>query len=145
MKQCSKCGLMLPVSEYQLRSVEKGTYRNICRECRHQYDAAYYQRNAEKYKEYRRRNQPRYRNARRQRLLEYLQTKCCVDCGENDPLVLELDHVHGLKKFNIGDKGATYAWERILQELEKCEVRCANCHRRKTARDFKWWKGNFGA
>jgi hypothetical protein len=38
-----------------------------------------------------------------------------------------------------------YGWNRILAEIAKCQVRCANCHRRKTARDFKWFKTDFGA
>jgi hypothetical protein len=38
-----------------------------------------------------------------------------------------------------------YCWARILEELQKCDVRCANCHRRKTARDFKWFKSDSGA
>ena len=145
MRKCSKCGLMLPVSDFQIRDREKGTYRNRCLECRREYDRAYYKRNADKYKQYRRSNQPRYRAKRRYLLMEYLSTKRCVDCGIADPVVLELDHVRGDKEFNIADKVFMYAWSRVLREIEKCEVRCANCHRRKTARDFKWFKGDFGA
>jgi len=60
-------------------------------------------------------------------------------------VVLELDHVYGEKEFNIGSMVSMFSWTRILKELEKCVVRCANCHRRKTARDFKWFRGDFGA
>ena len=74
-----------------------------------------------------------------------MSKKQCIDCGESDPIVLELDHVHGEKYRNVGDMMSGYGWKRILAEISKCEVRCANCHRRKTARDFKWFRGNFGA
>jgi hypothetical protein len=37
------------------------------------------------------------------------------------------------------------AWNRVSAEIDKCEVRCANCHRRKTVKQFKWFKENFGA
>jgi hypothetical protein len=73
-------------------------------------------------------------------IYEYLLTHPCVDCGENDPVVLEFDHVTGEKKYNIADvirSGRT--WQAITKEIEKCEVRCANCHRRATARR----KGNW--
>ncbi len=57
----------------------------------------------------------------------------CVDCGEVDPAVLEFDHV-GPKRFAISD---AVGGERALAELEaevaRCEVRCANCHRLRTA------------
>lgn len=145
MRQCSKCGLTLPLSEYQVRSADKGTYRGVCRECRRVYNSSYYRANAEKYKQCRKENQPRYRQQRRELLQEYLRNRECIDCGERDPMVLEFDHVRGEKFGNIGTMLSRYCWARIVRELEKCEVRCANCHRRKTARDFKWFKGNFGA
>ncbi|HKU66195.1 MAG TPA: hypothetical protein VJP85_00305 [Candidatus Baltobacteraceae bacterium] len=145
MKKCSGCGLVLPLSEYQVRSKEKGTYRNFCRECRRQYNASYYEQHAEKYKACRSANQPRYQQRRRELLVEYLRRHPCVDCGESDPVVLELDHVTGVKQANIGDMMSGNGWKRILSEISKCVVRCANCHRRKTARDFKWFRGNFGA
>lgn len=54
----------------------------------------------------------------------------CVDCGEDNPLVLEFDHVRGEKKSNVSDMGnQSYSLKTIQKEIDKCEVRCANCHR----------------
>lgn len=64
-------------------------------------------------------------------VLSYLAAHPCVDCGEDDPVVLEFDHVQTDKVASISDlvhKG--YKLELIVAEIEKCEVRCANCHRR---------------
>jgi ribosomal protein S27E len=57
----------------------------------------------------------------------------CVDCGERDPLVLEFDHVD-LKRAAV----TRLAWygcslATIDAEIAKCQIRCANCHRRITA------------
>lgn len=57
----------------------------------------------------------------------------CVDCGESDPIVLEFDHVRGTKVKNVADMvNNSYSIEAIKNEIRKCDVRCANCHRRKT-------------
>lgn len=72
------------------------------------------------------------RAAIRQHILQHLSENPCVDCGEDDPIVLEFDHVRG-KSFNICDAGwklTTIA--KLKAEIAKCEIRCANCHRRKT-------------
>ena len=57
----------------------------------------------------------------------------CADCGERDPVVLEFDHLRD-KTFDIGSKLIHKAWPAVLAEIAKCEVVCANCHRRRTAR-----------
>jgi hypothetical protein len=68
------------------------------------------------------------------KLYDYLTQHPCVDCGEGDPIVLEFDHVRGKKLYNVSAMGVrVLSWTTILKEIEKCEVRCANCHRRKTA------------
>ena len=56
-----------------------------------------------------------------------------MDCGQNDPVVLEFDHLRD-KRFNVGSGLPYRNWESILAEIQKCEVVCANCHRRRTSR-----------
>ena len=54
----------------------------------------------------------------------------CVDCGESKTIVLEVDHVRGVKKNNVSDMvNQSYSFKTIQKEIDKCEVRCANCHR----------------
>lgn len=63
------------------------------------------------------------------------ETHPCVDCGEPDPIVLEFDHVRFPKEFEIADAiPRGISWARIELEIAKCEMRCANCHRRVTYR-----------
>jgi hypothetical protein len=66
-------------------------------------------------------------------LFEYFREHPCADCSEDDPVVLEFDPL-GDKAFNIGQSLPYRAWASILAEIAKCEVVCANCHRRRTAR-----------
>jgi 5-methylcytosine-specific restriction endonuclease McrA len=71
--------------------------------------------------------------ARTRYLLEYFRAHPCSDCGETDPLVLEFDHLRD-KRFEVTNQFASRNWQEILDEIAKCEVVCANCHRRRTAR-----------
>jgi hypothetical protein len=53
----------------------------------------------------------------------------CTDCQIAYPYyVMDFDHVRGPKCFNPG-KAASYSWTALIEELDKCEVVCANCHR----------------
>jgi hypothetical protein len=67
-------------------------------------------------------------------IYDVLRRAACVDCGESDPLVLEFDHVD-LKRAPV----TRLAWDgcslaTIDAEIGRCEIRCANCHRRMTAK-----------
>ena len=54
----------------------------------------------------------------------------CVDCGEGNPIVLEFDYVRGDKKMCVSDmRNQSYSIKTIQEEIDKCEIRCANCHR----------------
>lgn len=66
------------------------------------------------------------------RYCEYLLEHPCMDCGEDDIVVLESDHVRGIKKWNVSRMiKAGYPWSSVLVELEKCEIVCRNCHVRR--------------
>ena len=64
---------------------------------------------------------------------EIKMTSGCVDCGESNYVVLDFDHVIGDKFKNIsGMVHQSYSIESIQKEIDKCEVRCSNCHRKVT-------------
>ena len=86
--------------------------------------------------------QKKHRIKVRGKLFEYISKKKCVDCGEKDPIVLEFDHTNRSKKFKQVSQmlSGHYSWESVLTEIGKCDIRCANCHRRKTYSQF----GHFG-
>lgn len=54
----------------------------------------------------------------------------CADCGYNlHPAALEFDHRPGtIKLFNVGEKMGVYSRKKLWEEIEKCDVVCANCH-----------------
>ena len=85
--------------------------------------------------------QKRHRIKVRSRMFEFLSARSCVDCGERDPIVLEFDHRDPKNKFKVIAKmlSGHYSWESVRKEIEKCEVRCANCHRRKTYIQLEYW------
>ncbi|KKL03712.1 hypothetical protein LCGC14_2623380 [marine sediment metagenome] len=64
-------------------------------------------------------------------MLWYKMTHPCRDCGEGDPRVLDFDHVHGNKSFQLQEAKQKPLTE-ILMEIQKCDVVCANCHRLRT-------------
>lgn len=100
------------------------------------YARKHYLANREAYNERARAWEAKRKHENKLRVWKYLHEHPCVDCGESDPVVLEFDHVRGIKEDNVGSlMRKTTSWPRILSEIQKCDVRCANCHRRKTARE----------
>lgn len=78
-----------------------------------------------------------------EKLYNYLEQHPCVDCGESDPVVLEFDHVRGEKSYNVTTLGwRLCSWNSLMREIDKCDVRCANCHRRKTAERMNSFRHN---
>jgi hypothetical protein len=76
----------------------------------------------------------------------YLNAHPCVVCGEKDIVVLEFNHKNPSEKYrNIAQLTSSCRWEKILPEIEKCEVVCANCHKRITAKQRGWWKAKGAA
>jgi len=78
--------------------------------------------------------------ASKYRFLDSVKVTCgCTDCGYDEiAAVLEFDHLPGTVK--VGDIGSlvrSASWQRLIEETEKCEVVCANCHRVRTVTRHK--------
>jgi hypothetical protein len=132
MRRCARCGEDKPVSEFGWKNKERTRLHSYCKPCVRANSKAHYAANKTRYLAKARRRDRRERTYRTYLLVEYFKSHPCVDCGETDPLVLEFDH-RGGKEFSIGHDIAWRPWAEVVNEIEKCDVRCANCHRRKTA------------
>lgn len=74
----------------------------------------------------------RERVARNAEAIRQAKSAPCLDCGGEFPLeCMDLDHVRGEKLFNLSKAGPRNH-EAVLQEIAKCDVVCANCHRIRT-------------
>ena len=140
MKYCNICEQEKPLEEFSWKNKTKGTKTSRCKECQRAYAKAHYSENKEYYVEKSRRLNNKYRLINRQYVWDYLKSNPCVDCGENDPVVLEFDHKRA-KKGNV----SVMIWQTTLpaikKEIEKCEVVCSNCHKRRTAKQFDFYGG----
>ena len=136
-KVCTKCAILKNLAEFSARKARKDGRASWCRDC---YKANWEKRYYENHEHYRNshntsRNNIREQNARK--VFEYLTQNPCITCGESDPIVLEFDHREGTEKIeSISNLVSHSSWERIKNEIEKCDVLCANCHRRKSAKQF---------
>ncbi len=131
-RRCGACGETKPVEEFNWRRKQKGQRDNMCRPCRAKYKQEHYATNRQRYIDNAGLRRKRIGEERMQMLVAYLREHPCVDCGESDVLVLEFDHL-GDKEFSIGGAFRDRSLQAILDEMAKCEVVCANCHRRRTA------------
>jgi hypothetical protein len=127
-RQCGRCRQLLPTTSFARYG--KG-HQSYCRACQKEYDAAWYRAN-------KRRRQEKVR-ADRQEYVEWLDSlkegRPCTDCGVvYPPYVMEWDHLPGAEKTIelANTRRAAFGKRRILAEIAKCELVCANCHRERT-------------
>jgi hypothetical protein len=140
-RRCAKCQMDLPVAKFD-RS-PKGRWSSYCKPCLSLYCREHYVKHAVLHNARRAEARKRYKIRNRVFVNEYLTKHPCIDCGEIDPLLLEFDHVdRSGKKIEISRLSCDGRGLAELQrEMNLCVVRCAHCHRRRTARQFGWTKG----
>jgi hypothetical protein len=128
-------------SEFNFKFRDIGRRHPFCRECQHAWNREHYKRNRETYIANAHRNTAAYVAENLRRLVEYLLDHPCVDCGEGDILVLDFDHRdRSTKRMAVGSLVRYGSWSLLDYEIAKCDVRCANCHRRRTAQQMGWRK-----
>lgn len=138
MKICVICKSNLDVSSFNKNKNKKDGLQVHCKECSKQRSKNHYLNNKAKYYS---------KSKERKKLIAlYLIDKLksgCVSCPEKDIVVLDFDHLSD-KKFGISTMlKHGFSLSKIDEELSKCQILCANCHRRKTAKDFNWIKCQF--
>jgi len=146
MKQCTKCSKNKQLSEYFVKDKQTGRLHAHCKSCytlhRQSYSKEHYQKYGEVYRERAKIRRTIIKKNLQMNMLKYLIDKSCVLCGEQDIRTFEFDHLDPQQKsFGIA-KGITDGrkWEVILEEITKCRILCANCHKKHTAFQNNWYK-----
>jgi hypothetical protein len=138
---CCACGENKLAAEFSFSDQALGVLNAYCRSCHAAYRHAHYLANKADYIRQAVAQRKAHREENRRRVMVYLSTHPCVGCGIDNPVVLEFDHRDRRTKITeVSRMIANKRWVRVLAEMEQCDVRCINCHRRKTARDFGWAK-----
>ncbi|HEY8657283.1 MAG TPA: hypothetical protein VIN34_11170 [Candidatus Limnocylindria bacterium] len=134
---CARCHTEKPLDAFPIKDNVRGTRRSYCVPCRSDYGKAHYRQHRSDYLAKNIVARVRHRDANRDLVYDHLLTHPCVDCGESDPVVLDFDHVDpSTKLWTVGKMLSRQATPAIEREIEKCVVRCANCHRVRTAAQF---------
>lgn len=137
-KTCTKCKQEKPIDCFKLRNKKSQTRQSWCIECLKTFQREKYQ---QEDSEKRRIRKNRFNLIQRnyEFVFQYLSDHSCIDCGETNPIVLQFDHNRD-KKIEVSRMIHGHSLEEIQKEIEKCDIRCANCHLKKTAKDFKWYQ-----
>jgi hypothetical protein len=131
-RRCGRCRAHKPPHEFAWRRQSRGQRDNYCRPCRAAYKQEHYAANRDRYIANAQRRKQAVVAERARHLVDFFRQHPCVDCGERDPIVLEFDHLRD-KRFELSKGIRDRNWRDVLDEIAKCDVVCANCHRRRTA------------
>lgn len=134
MKICSKCKQSKLEAEFNKNKNKADGLNTFCRVCHNAHSKGYYQTHQAKMTSQNRANNKLTRSKRHIQMLEFLATKVCKDCNTPDTRVLEFDHLPEYEKtMDVGRMLCSgWSWKRVLQEIAKCDIVCANCHRIRT-------------
>lgn len=132
MKTCNICHLAKELTEFNVRNRAKNTYHGYCKDCAKTYQQQWYAANKSEHKQ----DVYRLRRIRLEEIRTYIrqlkESTPCTDCGRNYPwYVMDFDHIRD-KTDTVSQIARHQTLTRVIEEIAKCEIRCANCHRIKT-------------
>jgi hypothetical protein len=118
---CADCETTKPLADFH-----KNQWR--CKPCQKAYHKSHYEANKQIYLD----KAKTWRNRMHELVINEKQ-KPCMDCGVQYPhYVMDFDHIQGKKLGNISAMSRKKGIIRLQEELSKCELVCANCHRQRT-------------
>lgn len=122
-KECSVCKKMLSIDNFYTH--HRTGYQSKCKGCHKIYRKKHYEDNKVKYLKkavvYKKKEVEWYRQLK--------QSSGCIICGEKEACCLDFHHIRD-KKFVISTSVGRFSRKEILEEIKKCIVVCANCHRK---------------
>lgn len=137
-KVCPRCKTDKPLSEFSKNSKRLDGVQFACKACTRTKNLADYHSSEHRRKKIRE-NADRQHDHQQELICSYLESNPCVDCGEADIVVLEFDHRNGKTKA-VSQMIGHCSDETLMKEIDKCDVRCANCHRRRHSSEKGYYR-----
>lgn len=138
-KFCNKCQQSLSLTLFGRKGKDKpSTY---CIACTRQYNKDHYHKDIAASRIKKTKNRNDYKDRIRKVILEVLECGC-VHCGEKDVRCLEFDHIDPMtKSFSLSEVFKLQPKiDVVMAEIDKCNILCSNCHRKRTSKQFGWYK-----
>lgn len=129
MKECNRCHIVKEDSEFAFRNKAKGKLQPYCKECKREIDKELYTTNHSDRRRKIRNRQNKVQTNLKELLTDIKKKSKCTICGESRWWVLDFHHIRD-KRFEVSSlarRGCSL--ETFKEEIDKCIVVCANCHR----------------
>ena len=147
-KVCIKCKEPKPLTDFHINRTRKDGLQSSCKVCQLEYNRTYYHRYTKKVLKGMMGRKRKYALKNYVKIVTEYLCNPCVDCGNvYHPASMVFDHRESKKKNRVfGMEGVMsfvrngYSWNTIKKEIDKCEIRCHNCHFRKTSNDIAAWR-----
>jgi len=128
MKYCAKCDSEKTLDEFGSNKSSSDGKQRYCKLCQRAHVRKHYENNKQYYKDKSKVTSSKYRE-----LVLSLKDVPCLDCGNRYPsYVMEFDHRDPKEKSFCLATGHNKSLDKLLAEVDKCDVVCANCHRIRT-------------
>lgn len=124
-KKCSKCKIDKTLNDFVKNKTKKDGYSVNCKQCQYQLQRQWYANNPDNQKIRVKNNKQKISKW----LHEYKKKLKCEKCNFSHPAALDFHHIYDKTREISGAHQQGWSKKRILEEIKKCVVLCANCHR----------------
>lgn len=137
--KCTKCKITKNEDKFRWRNKNKNIRSSWCKECFSLYEKLVYS-TREKEKIRKLRNGRRQFDKCRKHVHDILKNSSCKDCGEDNWILLEFDHLPEYDKISEISTMVRHGFSlnKINKEIAKCEIVCPNCHKLRTYKRGNW-------
>lgn len=127
-KVCTKCKRELPFDDFRWKNKSQNLKHSQCKECQKAQEKQHYQNSKERQQSVK--STAVFQKERNIMLVEQVKGCGCKKCGEKRSYVLDFHHINAEDKINVIAHMIKSSGEKtLIEELAKCDVLCANCHR----------------
>ena len=127
-KVCTKCKQELPFDNFRWKNKSQNLKHSQCKECQKVQEKQHYQNSKERQQSVK--STAVFQKERNIMLVEQAKKCGCKKCGEKRNYVLDFHHIVAEEKiWDIAHMIKSSGEKTLLEELAKCDVLCANCHR----------------